>query len=343
MSGRCGWRANASAPFTVQRLAELLLAPTKLHSTLGKFLRAVEKTLTVTTTYAPPSYTYVPPPSLLPMEIVGSPSASPASMDVDSTVPPGSMTPMFSPIPWATGDTDALGEPMMDVDDGPGDDGLMSPLMLNEGSGVFAAQQGRSPTPEPEDEAAMNKSPERGERSATRSSDETDTSGSGSGPSDAGAGSPGRAQADGDPGSTPYLGRVDELDSGPITTNGHHDDDERATGVGQAGNMTPHGMSNQPVPLSSTTVIVESQREIAPLPRRGPASPGGEGEGEPEGALAEAVAEATAEEAKTEEVKTEEVKTEEGKEEDAKPASEEAAGPEPKAETSAEGQETKAE
>ncbi|GMK55075.1 hypothetical protein CspeluHIS016_0201310 [Cutaneotrichosporon spelunceum] len=245
-----------SAPFTVQRLAELLLVPTKLHSTLGKFLRAVEKTLNVTTPYEPPSYTYVPPPSLFPMESEGSPSASPASMCINSTVPPGSMTPMFSPIPWASGGTDALGEPMLDVDDGHGDDGLMSPLMLSEGSGVFASQQGRSrsPTPGPEDED--------GEAGGVGGDDNVSVVGPG--------GSRGRAVAEGpDPGHEPYLGRVDELDSGPIVTNGFHGEDSRPVGVGEGGNMPAHGMSNLPVPLSSTTVIGEPRRDIAPLPRRG--------------------------------------------------------------------------
>lgn len=153
---------------------------------------------------------------------------------------------MFSPIPFLpSGDSDALGEPMMDVD-GSGDDGLMSPLMLSDSPGVFASQQagGRSPTPEPEDEAEM------GENECAR---------------DKGG------EMSGDPGHQPYLGRVDELDSGPLTTNGHQvdaDGEERATGVGEAGNMTPHGMSDQPVPLSSTTVIGEGAREIAPMPRR---------------------------------------------------------------------------
>ncbi|CAK9784073.1 hypothetical protein CC85DRAFT_254066 [Cutaneotrichosporon oleaginosum] len=295
------------APFTVQRLAELLLAPTRLHSTLGKFLRAVEKTINVTTAYAPPSYTYVPPPSVLSMDNIGTPSASPspATMDVDSTVPPGSMTPMFSPIPWATGENDALGEPMMDVDDGPGDDGLMSPLMLNEGGSVFASQQGRSPTPEPEDDAETRKSPERGGRRESEGA-----SGSSGRPVAGGSGNSGRAEAEGggDPGNTPYLGRVDELDMGPITSNGHHGE-EPATGVGEAGNMTPHGMSDQPVPLSRTTVITESQRDIAPLPRRGAVS--AEGEGEPED-IATAAADTT-EEARAG-AKVEDV-TQEGKDE----------------------------
>jgi hypothetical protein len=79
--------------------------------------------------------------------------------------------------------------------------------------------------------------------------------------------------------------------------------------------MTPHGMSDGPVPLSSTTVIGEAQREIAPLPRRGAVS--AEGEDEPKDAVAEAVAEIK-EEAGVKDDKGEEAK--EG--EEAKPDSE---------------------
>lgn len=244
-----------------------------MHSTIGKFLRAVDKTLNVTTPYAPPSYTYVPPSSLPITLSPGSPHSSmSAESDVDSTVPPGSMTPMFSPIPFLAirPDMELLGE-------GRTDEALMSPLLLGESSrmggagSVFASQQQqpppqhqqqrpeqaagrRSPTPEPEDDV-----------------EEKVTETSSNGASDAPAG-PSDSETT-DPGHQPYLGRVDELDSGPITANGHsadkdkdeHDDGPR--GVGEAGNMTPHGMSDRPVPLSSTTVITETAREIVPVPR----------------------------------------------------------------------------
>lgn len=201
-----------SPPFTLQRLTELLTSPTRYHKSLGKFLRAVDKMLVVTTAHEPPSYTYVPPPNQLPIEQFGSPNMSPAT-DPNSTVPPGSMTPMFSPIPFLSDHDDS----------GSRDDGLMSPLVL--GDNTFPSGD-RSPTPEPEEDA---------ERLATHS----------------------------DPGHQPYLGRVDELDSGPVT-NGHAEEE----GVGETGSMTPHGMSERPVALSSTTVISEPEREIAPLPRR---------------------------------------------------------------------------
>jgi hypothetical protein len=106
---------------------------------------------------------------------------------------------------------------------------------------------------------------------------------------------------------------VDELDAGPITTNGHHADDDElseagSVGVGERGDMTPHGMSERPVPLSSTTVIAEAEREIAPL-RRSASRLAAEDVDMPEGegeAAAEAEASAAAEgEAGKEETKPE--------------------------------------
>lgn len=91
-----------------------------------------------------------------------------------------------------------------------------------------------------------------------------------------------------DPAHQPYLGRVDELDTGPLNENGHsqvgeHDSTQdtegrtrgrvhdTAGGGGEGGNMTPHGMSDRPVPISSTTVLGTDPlegREVAGLPRR---------------------------------------------------------------------------
>jgi hypothetical protein len=42
-------------------------------------------------------------------------------------------------------------------------------------------------------------------------------------------------------------------------------------GAGEGGNMTPHGMSDKPVPISSTTVVGEEERKIAGMPRMGSA------------------------------------------------------------------------
>ena len=40
-------------------------------------------------------------------------------------------------------------------------------------------------------------------------------------------------------------------------------------GAGEGGNMTQHGMSDKPVPISSTTVVGEEERKIAGMPRLG--------------------------------------------------------------------------
>ena len=119
-----------------------------------------------------------------------------------------------------------------------------------------------------------------------------------------------------DPAHQPYLGRVDELDTGPLpipttspssssssTSNstssggsgGAEEEDEHrrkgrrlsnalsvanvtangsSEGTGEGGTMTPHGMSDRPVPISSTTSVPADDadkgkgREVAQLPRR---------------------------------------------------------------------------
>lgn len=98
-----------------------------------------------------------------------------------------------------------------------------------------------------------------------------------------------------DPAHQPYLGRVDELDTGPIIpntvsssstthtsigTNPHLNGDHSPEGHGEAGmggtgeggNMTRHGMSDKPVPISATTTVVPQSevtggRVMAGLPR----------------------------------------------------------------------------
>ncbi|ORY28307.1 hypothetical protein BCR39DRAFT_565450 [Naematelia encephala] len=236
-------------PFTLQRLAELLLRPTAYHTSLGKYLRAVEKSLLVTTPWEPPSYDYIPGMTLpAARSIFGGSTSSASSVasdlgDEDSMMPPGASTPMFSPIPFLVRDTEEDDE----IHHGGGtngrglDDGLMSPLILGSG-----APSVRSPTPEPDEQEQEQEQP------------------SGNGASD--------------PAHQPYLGRVDELDTGPIdsysaspTINGHghgHVAGEEG-GTGEGGNMTPHGMSERPVPISSTTTTPdEADRRIAALPRQ---------------------------------------------------------------------------
>ncbi|WVF71974.1 hypothetical protein IAT40_006784 [Kwoniella sp. CBS 6097] len=304
-------------PFTIQRLAELLLQPTQYHTTLGKFLRAVEKTLLVNTPWEPPSYTPAPL-SLIPTRasVPGGSSASSSDngYDSDSTMPPGSTTPMFSPIPFLTHqESDELGLTLDGLANGTGsgrslDDGLMSPLMLSETSGMFgSAANPRSPTPEPEETE--------GEPSSVKS---TNGHGQGDGDTEMGSGDdaiesvqvetdtisgnaddlpprPSAAQGQyesiehSDPAHQSYLGRVDELDTGPITPTASTSVPNSSTlppsdshlhkkrpdevvplpGTGEGGNLTPHGMSEKPVPISSTTVVKDEkgERNIAGLPR----------------------------------------------------------------------------
>ncbi|KAK4687043.1 serine/threonine-protein phosphatase 4 regulatory subunit 2, partial [Tremellales sp. Uapishka_1] len=225
-------------PFTIQRLAELLLSPTSQHRTLGKFLRAVEKALLVTTPWEEPSYTSTPSTTFFQSRQPIS-SSSPATSDAsdESTLPPGSMTPMFSPIPFLKRpDTNNSGG----IEHGAHEhEGLMSPLVLGEtsSSGIFSFNHSplvRSPTPEPEEtEDVIVDHP-----SATDSTD---------------------------PSHQPYLGRVDELDSGPSDPTAK--DDGNGTGTGEGGNMTPHGMSDKPVAISSTTTLGEQDRKIAVMPK----------------------------------------------------------------------------
>lgn len=96
-----------------------------------------------------------------------------------------------------------------------------------------------------------------------------------------------------DPAHQPYLGRVDELDTGPLPSPAAQEAEGRSSlspesraadrrsgnaaasagpgeGTGEGGNMTPHGMSEKPMPISSTTEIAETDkdREVAGLPKR---------------------------------------------------------------------------
>lgn len=188
----------------------------------------------------------------------------------DPSLPPIMSTPKFSPIPWLhpsgeglNGD-DSMTETRMV---GMGESSV-SPLLLN--SGVPEAEEyklqesARSPTPEPED--------------IDMASTTTTTSAEAVEQMEA---EPSIAHS-ADPGSQPYLGRVDELDTGPIQPGlqssngaGHgngnatgreaREDEQIVPGAGEGGAMTPHGMSEKPVPISSTTVISEEERRIAGL------------------------------------------------------------------------------
>ena len=86
-----------SAPFTIQRIAELCLHPTKHYKYLGKYLRAVEKSLLVTSTWD--SFP-VPTPGHETNHSGLVASDSLGNMNLSSAP----STPMFSPIPFLHGD-----------------------------------------------------------------------------------------------------------------------------------------------------------------------------------------------------------------------------------------------
>ncbi|KAH9926173.1 PPP4R2-domain-containing protein [Fomitopsis serialis] len=77
-------------PFTIQRLCELCLRPTDHYKHLGKYLRAVERTLLVTSTWdAFP---------VSPDKITSKPSVSTVHISINALSAP--TTPIFSPIPF---------------------------------------------------------------------------------------------------------------------------------------------------------------------------------------------------------------------------------------------------
>lgn len=180
-------------------------------------------------------------------------------------MPPGMGTPQFSPIPF-------LRRPSPETEGGEGssnglsapgghtEENMMSPLILGDESNVAITEDyrldenssARSPTPEPEESNSQPQSQE-----AINTDIEMETA-------------PGPLTSS-DPGNQPYLGRVDELDTGPLQGNREDQkngrEDERVSeGTGEGGGLTPHGMSERPVPISSTTVIADEERKIASLP-----------------------------------------------------------------------------
>lgn len=180
-------------------------------------------------------------------------------------MPPGLGTPQFSPIPF-------LRRPSPEAEGGEGsnnglsapgghtEENMMSPLILGDESDVAITEDyrldenssARSPTPEPEESNSQPQSQE-----AINTDIEMETA-------------PGPLTSS-DPGNQPYLGRVDELDTGPLQGNREDQkngrEDERVSeGTGEGGGLTPHGMSERPVPISSTTVIADEERKIASLP-----------------------------------------------------------------------------
>jgi serine/threonine-protein phosphatase 4 regulatory subunit 2 len=84
----CGSDKFCRAPFTIQRVCELCIRPKQHYNAVGKYLRALEKTLLVTSTWDafPPSET---------MDL-----SYRTTSTVGSTPQSASATPLFSPIPF---------------------------------------------------------------------------------------------------------------------------------------------------------------------------------------------------------------------------------------------------
>ncbi|KAJ6455717.1 PPP4R2-domain-containing protein [Mycena sanguinolenta] len=79
---------DSNPPFTIQRVCELCLYPKQNYNSVGKYLRAVEKSLLVTSTYDsfPPLTASERDTTIRTMTVIGSPAAP--------------QTPLFSPIPF---------------------------------------------------------------------------------------------------------------------------------------------------------------------------------------------------------------------------------------------------
>jgi hypothetical protein len=178
-------------------------------------------------------------------------------------MPPGMGTPSFSPIPFLrrpSPDAEGNSSNELEVPGGHTEEAMMSPLILGQGDTNVSMTEdyrldetssARSPTPEPEESQQPQSTSDDIEMASVSASAST-------------------APSSTDPGNQPYLGRVDELDTGPIQENRDEQKNGRedgvAPGTGEGGALTPHGMSERPVPISSTTVIADEERKIASLP-----------------------------------------------------------------------------
>lgn len=82
-----------SPPFTIQRICELCIYPTKQYKTVGKYLRAVEKTLLVTSSW-----------NAFPAEKAADSGPTMATITMHPAPNLTPTTPLFSPIPFLHGD-----------------------------------------------------------------------------------------------------------------------------------------------------------------------------------------------------------------------------------------------
>lgn len=222
-------------PFTVQRLCELVAHPTLQHTSVGKYLRAVERVLLVTTPFSP-----APPPST-------------SGADADpTTIAPGSGNPLVPP-------AFALEKPLFQP----------IPFLMREGeegeSGAEVAGAGfMAAAVHPG--ALKSQQQDTVDQNSHMEVDSDAIQGSGRHPSTI---DPSNAAAPPvitttpavttDPsGSEPFLGRVDEMDAGPLSGNGsappsrHHLTDASSSQETPTG-VVAHGLNEAPQALSSTT------------------------------------------------------------------------------------------
>ena len=98
---------DASPPFTIQRLAELCTAPRAHYAAAGKYLRALERAILVTSgTDAFPALPVEARAPLRPEDEIG--AAMPSAGAALSTP----TTPMFSPVPFAHADARRAPSPL---------------------------------------------------------------------------------------------------------------------------------------------------------------------------------------------------------------------------------------
>ncbi|KAF9466358.1 PPP4R2-domain-containing protein [Collybia nuda] len=81
---------DSKPPFTIQRLCELCLYPQKHYASVGKYLRAVEKSLLVTSTWD----------SFPPLAEIDTDPTGRSVLSLGSTHQSAPATPLFSPIPF---------------------------------------------------------------------------------------------------------------------------------------------------------------------------------------------------------------------------------------------------
>jgi len=106
---------SSEPPFTIQRLAELTISPSRHYSTAVKYLRAIHRTLQVSSgmsSFVRDTYALSPGPGESSLLGHASTAASDATSPLLQSSPSPVASPLLSPIPWiaaasASGDSDS--------------------------------------------------------------------------------------------------------------------------------------------------------------------------------------------------------------------------------------------